>query len=222
MALAASALARSLKKVQGILGHPLTADGCWFERRNAVAPARESRGLFLDRDGVIIEDEQYLSDPKKVRLIPGAREALVVARAKGWHVALVTNQSGIGRGMYGWNEFAAVQAAMMAALGDAAATIELVAACPHYPNHPWRKPEPGMIQAARQALGTDPAKSWMVGDKAADLMAARAAKLAGGFLVGTGEGRSERAGAMACNGNGFTMRAIDSIAALVPWLKGTC
>jgi D-glycero-D-manno-heptose 1,7-bisphosphate phosphatase len=203
------------------MGHPLNSDGCWFERRNAVAAARESCGLFLDRDGVIIEDEGYLSDPKKVRLIPGAREALVVARAKGWHVALITNQSGIGRGMYGWNEFAAVQAAVMAALGDAAATIELVAACPHYPNHPWRKPEPGMILAALRALGADPAKSWVVGDKAADLQAGRAAKLAGGFLVGTGEGRHERAGAQSCAGNGFTLRSIDSIAALGPWLKST-
>jgi D-glycero-D-manno-heptose 1,7-bisphosphate phosphatase len=202
------------------MGHPLHANGCWFERRLSVASARESSALFLDRDGVVIEDEGYLADPKKVRLIPGAREALVVARAKGWHVALVTNQSGIGRGMYGWNEFAAVQAAMMAALGDAAATIELVAACPHYPSHPWRKPEPGMILAALQALGADPAKSWMVGDKAADLKAGRAAKLAGGFIVGTGEGRNERAGAMACGGNGFALRSIESIAALGPWLKG--
>jgi D-glycero-D-manno-heptose 1,7-bisphosphate phosphatase len=202
------------------MGHPLHANGCWFERRLSVASARESSALFLDRDGVVIEDEGYLADPKKVRLIPGAREALVVARAKGWHVALVTNQSGIGRGMYGWNEFAAVQAAMMAALGDAAATIELVAACPHNPSHPRRKPEPGMILAALQALGADPAKSWMVGDKAADLKAGRAAKLAGGFIVGTGEGRNERAGAMACGGNGFALRSIDSIAALGPWLKG--
>lgn len=203
------------------MGHPLHSNGCWFERRSSVAAARESRGLFLDRDGVVIEDEGYLSDPKKVRLIPGAREALVVARAKGWHVALVTNQSGIGRGLYGWNEFAAVQAAMMAALGDAAATIELVAACPHYPSHPWRKPEPGMILAALQALVADPAKSWVVGDKAADLKAGRAARLAGGFLVSTGEGRNERAGAMACGGNGFVLRSIDSIAALGVWLKGT-
>jgi D-glycero-D-manno-heptose 1,7-bisphosphate phosphatase len=202
-----------------MMGHPLNGDGCWFERRSAVAAARENYGLFLDRDGVIIEDEGYLSDPKKVRLIPGAREALVVARAKGWHVALITNQSGIGRGMYGWNEFAAVQAAVMAALGDAVATIELVVACPHYPNHPWRKPEPGMLLAALRALGADPAKSWVVGDKASDIQAGRAARLAGGFLVGTGEGRHERAGAMSCAGNGFTMRSIDSIAALGPWLK---
>lgn len=202
-----------------MMGHPLNGDGCWFERRSAVAAARENYGLFLDRDGVIIEDEGYLSDPKKVRLIPGAREALVVARAKGWHVALITNQSGIGRGMYGWNEFAAVQAAVMAALGDAAATIELVVACPHYPNHPWRKPEPGMLLAALRALGADPAKSWVVGDKASDIQAGRAARLAGGFLVGTSEGRHERAGAMSCAGNGFTMRSIDSIAALGPWLK---
>src|SRR5258705_8754345 len=103
------------------MGHPpLNADGCWFERRMSVAAARESCGLFLDRDGVLIEDEGYLSDPRKVRLIPGAREALVIARAKGWHVALVTNQSGIGRGLYGWNEFAAVQAGVMGGAGDAA------------------------------------------------------------------------------------------------------
>jgi D-glycero-D-manno-heptose 1,7-bisphosphate phosphatase len=204
------------------MGHPLNVDGCWFERRASVAAARETCGLFLDRDGVLIEDEGYLSDPKKVRLIPGAREALVVARAKGWHVALVSNQSGIGRGYYGWNEFAAVQAAMMAALGDAAGTIELVAACPHYPSHPWRKPEPGMILAALQALGADPARSWAVGDKASDIKAARAAHLAGAFHVGTGEGRAERAGAMACGGNGFVLRSIDTIAALGPWLKGSC
>jgi D-glycero-D-manno-heptose 1,7-bisphosphate phosphatase len=202
------------------MGHPLNADGCWFERRASVAPARETCGLFLDRDGVLIEDEGYLSDPRKVRLIPGAREALVVARAKGWHVALVSNQSGIGRGYYGWNEFAAVQAAMMAALGDAAGTIELVVACPHYPSHAWRKPQPGMILAALEALGADPARSWVVGDKASDIKAGRAAKLFGGFHVGTGEGRAERAGAMACNGNGFTLRSIDSIAALGLWLKG--
>lgn len=115
---------------------------------------------------------------------------------------LVTNQSGIARGHYDWNGFRAVQTALCAALTAAGAHLDAVLACAYHAEglgalrvdaHPWRKPNPGMIVAAGSAINLDLARSWIVGDKAADLAAGAAAGLAGGTLVASSERERQEA-----------------------------
>ena len=123
-------------------------------------------------------------------------------------MVLITNQAGIGRGYYGWAEFQAVQERITADLAARGATFDMVLACPfpaagqppyRHPAHPCRKPRPGMILRAAEALGLDLAGSWIVGDRATDLEAGRAAGLAGGVHVLTGHGAGERGAADTLN-----------------------
>ena len=170
-------------------------DGVWVQILSAAAAASRP-GLFLDRDGVVVEDVGFLHRPDHVRMLSGAAETIAAANARGVLVAIVTNQSGVGRGLFDWADFAAVQAVIMDRLAAAGARIDAVLACPHHrearpphrhPDHPARKPNPGMILTAARLLRIDLAASWIVGDRARDLTAGRKAGLAGGLLVGDGE-----------------------------------
>jgi len=158
---------------------PLLANGCWAEVRGDRQAAPRPC-LFLDRDGVVIVDRHYLSDPAGVELMPGAAALIAAANRSGWLVGLVTNQSGIGRGYFDWQAFAAVQDRMEADLAAQGAALDFVCACPHHgggiapfdvDNHPWRKPNPGMLLHAAAALGADMGRSIMVGDRASDMAA---------------------------------------------------
>ncbi len=152
--------------------------------------------VFLDRDGTLNEEVDFLSDPAQLVLIPGAAEAVARLNAKGVPVVVVTNQSGIGRGKYGWADFAAVMSRMGKLLALENAWIDAVYASPHHEeaegeyavaDHPDRKPNPGMLTRAAEEHGLDLSQSWMVGDKGIDLEAGRRAgcKVA---LVRTGYG----------------------------------
>jgi D-glycero-D-manno-heptose 1,7-bisphosphate phosphatase len=162
---------------------PLLANGCWAEIRGGRQAAPRPC-LFLDRDGVVIVDRHYLHDPAGVELIAGAAALVGAANRSGWLVGLVTNQSGIGRGYFDWQAFAAVQRRLEAELSAAGASLDFVCACPHLgggiapfdvDDHPWRKPNPGMLLHAADALGADMDHSIMVGDRASDLAAGAAA-----------------------------------------------
>ena len=140
--------------------------------------------IFLDRDGTLNEEVDYLSDPDQLVLIPGAAGAVARLNARGIPVVVVTNQSGIGRGRYDWQDFEAVMSRMTALLALEQARIDAVYASPHHEkgqgeyavaNHPERKPNPGMLLRAAEEHGLDLARSWMVGDKAIDLEAGRRA-----------------------------------------------
>ena len=179
--------------------HPLNADGVWCEVLAAAAPGRPA--LFLDRDGAIVEETEYLCRVEDIVVIPGATAAIAAANAIGVPVVIVTNQAGISRGYYGWAEFKAVQNAILAALLAAGARIDAVYACPHHPqgkgkfahpDHPARKPNPGMLLQATQDLKLDRNRSWLVGDKATDIEAAKRAGIAGALHVLTGYGGPER------------------------------
>jgi D-glycero-D-manno-heptose 1,7-bisphosphate phosphatase len=169
------------------MSHPIEPPGVWIELR--VQPrARPVPGLFLDRDGVVIEDRHFVGDPEDVALMPGAAEMIVAANRAGTLVCVVTNQSGIDRGYFGWDEFAAVTRRIDRLLGRAGARIDALAACPFHPDFTagygpdharWRKPGPQMILTLAERLNIDRAQSWLVGDKERDLDAARAAGLAG-------------------------------------------
>ncbi|PWI54414.1 hypothetical protein B5K03_09520 [Rhizobium phaseoli] len=157
-------------------------------------------GLFLDRDGVILEETGYLGTPEKLRLIDGAAEAIRIGNSLGIPVVLVTNQSGIGRGYYTWDDFANVQNELYRQLSLKGSYIDFVAACAYHaaatfpfsvPSHPWRKPNPGMILAVAKKAGLILHESTLIGDRWSDMEAAANAGLTRGILVRTGLGGSE-------------------------------
>ena len=140
--------------------------------------------VFLDRDGTLNEEVDFLSDPAQLVMIPGAAGAVARLNAQGIPVVVVTNQSGIGRGRYGWEDFAAVMSRMATLLAEEHAWIDAVYASPHHEHaqgeyavvdHPERKPNPGMLVRAAEEHGLDLSRSWMVGDKDIDLEAGRRA-----------------------------------------------
>ncbi len=173
----------------------LTDDHVWIDLTNSAQRLDTPLpALFLDRDGVIVVDAHYLGDPDKVELIDGAGQLIGSANEAGIPVIVVTNQSGIGRGYFGWQEFEAVQDRIENLLSQHNARWDAVLACPHHrdaiapydvDNHPWRKPNPGMLTAARAIQNINLAGSWVVGDKAGDLLAGKDAGLKGGIHVAT-------------------------------------
>ncbi len=168
----------------------------WRELRGGAARVR-APALFVDRDGTLIELVDYLSRPEEVVPIPGAFEAIARARRRGFRVVMVTNQSGIRRGLFGWEAFDAVQRRVHALMDAAGAGCDAVYACPALPGDdaPCRKPNPGMLQAAAADLAIDLARSWVVGDSAHDLEAGARAGLEVGWLVPTGHGERDAASA---------------------------
>jgi D-glycero-D-manno-heptose 1,7-bisphosphate phosphatase len=199
--------------------HPLNSEGVWSEilRR----PARGRPALFLDRDGAVVEETGYLCRAADIVVIPGAAEVITVANKRGIPVIMVTNQSGIGRGYYGWAEFKSVQDALLATLAAHGAKIDAVYACAHHPeakgllahpDHPARKPNPGMLLQAARDLALDLKSSWLVGDKASDIEAAKRAGIAGALQVATGYGAAERQSAAKLAGPNFELRFGQSIA----------
>jgi D-glycero-D-manno-heptose 1,7-bisphosphate phosphatase len=201
------------------MAYPLDADGVWCE----VSPHcnRGGPALFLDRDGVVVEEVDYLHRIEHIAICPSAAAVICAANANAVPVVLVTNQSGIGRGYYGWAEFHAVQQGIQSAIAAEGAHFDAVYACAHHrdgrgafahPDHPARKPNPGMLQRAAAALDVDLARSWLVGDRAGDIEAAKRAGLAGALHVLTGHGQAERAAALALASPRFDVRAAASIA----------
>jgi D-glycero-D-manno-heptose 1,7-bisphosphate phosphatase len=168
--------------------------GLWADIRGE-RPGEPGPILFVDRDGVLIEDRGYVGGAADTQLYPDAAGAVAAARDLGYRVAIVTNQSGIARGFYDWAGFAAVQAAIDAALARAGTAVDAVLACAYHgegegdyavADHPWRKPRPGMILEGLRRLNGVAARSAMVGDKASDIAAARAAGLGRAVLVDRG------------------------------------
>lgn len=136
-----------------------------------------TRAVFLDRDGTVNEEVGYLGHPDGLRLLPGVTAALAALQAAGWQLVIVSNQSGVGRGLFPLDAVAAVDARLRALL--AAAGVRLTASyyCPHAP---WescdcRKPAPGLLLRAAADLGIDLSRSYMVGDQPRDVAAGRAA-----------------------------------------------
>jgi D-glycero-D-manno-heptose 1,7-bisphosphate phosphatase len=135
------------------------------------------RALFLDRDGTLIIDKVYLSDPAGVEVIPGVIAGLRRARELGYRLFLFTNQSGIGRGYHTHDDTHRVNARMVELMGlgtDLFAEICIAPEAPHQPSL-YRKPSPRFITETIAKYGLDPSACWMVGDSAADLGAALAA-----------------------------------------------
>ena len=146
---------------------------------------------FLDRDGTLIEEAHYLADPARVTLLPGIADALRDLRAAGYLLVVVTNQSGIARGMFTEDDFRAVQARLESLLHAEGVTLDAVYHCPHHPDFTGpcdcRKPALGLYRRAESELGVDLATSIHVGDRLRDVLPAL--ETGGkGFLVRTGYG----------------------------------
>jgi len=135
------------------------------------------QAVFLDRDGTLIEDVGYPRDPDRVRLLPGVPEALQRLRQAGFRLVIVSNQSGVGRGLVTPEEVTAVHRRLIEVLEGHGVVIDDARYCPHAPEDACdcRKPSPAMLYAAAEHLGIDLAGSFMVGDKASDAEAGRRA-----------------------------------------------
>lgn len=140
--------------------------------------------LFLDRDGVINVDHGYVYRAQDFEFMPGIFELARTARALGLRLVVVTNQAGIGRGLYGEADFERLTAWMRERFADEGAPIDAVYHCPTHPTEgigayrvesPRRKPNPGMFLEARDALGLDLGASILLGDKPSDIDAGLAA-----------------------------------------------
>lgn len=166
--------------------------------------------VFLDRDGTLITERDYLADAAGVRLVPGAVRALASLRAAGFALVVVTNQSGIARGLYRLEDYLAVAERLDAVLAEAGVPVDRTCYCPHHPDFTGpcacRKPGVGMYVAAAADLGLDLRASWYVGDKITDVLPAL--ELGGrGILVRSGYGRDLEAAVPG------TVRVADDLAA---------
>jgi histidinol-phosphate phosphatase family protein len=155
--------------------------------------ARPRRGLLVvDRDGTLIEEKHYLADPAGVALLPGVVEGLRAFAARGYEVAVVTNQSGIGRGYFDESTLAAIHAELSRQLEAHGVRLRGFLHCPHTPAEACacRKPEPGLLQQAMQRFGYRPEQCLVVGDKDCDIelgarLGVRTALVRTGYGLGT-------------------------------------
>ncbi|HEX5964110.1 MAG TPA: HAD family hydrolase [Gemmatimonadales bacterium] len=179
--------------------------------RRATDPRRPA--VFLDRDGTIIEDVPYLRDPKGVRLLPGAAEAIGRLKERGFLAIVVTNQSGIARGLLSRNDYHLIERRVDQLLESQGARLDAHYFCPHLPEltGPCDCRKPGVLlysQAAEQ-FGIDLGASWWVGDRLRDVLPAEA--FGGrGILVHSGMDQAE-----AADGNASRFAQAKDLAAAV-------
>jgi D-glycero-D-manno-heptose 1,7-bisphosphate phosphatase len=160
--------------------------------RFPALPCLEPRpAVFIDRDGVIVEEVGYLHKVEDLRFIPGSLEAIARLNRAGFLAVEITNQAGVGRGYYGWPEFEAVQRHIERCLAELDGHMDGVWACALL-EHPWRKPNPGMLVDAAARLGVALGASWMIGDKDLDVEAGARAGVGEAVLVLTGYGAGEK------------------------------
>jgi D-glycero-D-manno-heptose 1,7-bisphosphate phosphatase len=160
--------------------------------KSASGPAVPA--LFLDRDGVLIEDKHHLADPAQVVLHQGAKALVEMATQQEWSVVVITNQSGISRGYFDWAAYERVTDELLRLLGSSA-PLAGVYANGHGPDAPagsWRKPSPAMLLEAERELNLDLTRSILVGDRRSDLEAGACAGVPTLVHVLTGHGHGER------------------------------
>lgn len=156
-------------------------------------------GIFLDRDGTINEEVNYLSSPEHIKLLPGSADAIHEANLLGFPVFVITNQSGIARGLFSEQQLQEIHQHLLSVLEQHDAHITAIYYCPHHPE--WgsganrndcecRKPKTGMIMNAVRDFDVDPKESFVVGDRMVDVQTGIAVG-ARSILVMTGYGREE-------------------------------
>ena len=156
--------------------------------------------LFLDRDGVVIKDTNYVKRTSDVVLIPGIEKLIQNAHAMGFAVVVVTNQSGIGRGLLSWVDYDQVTRRMCELLAEKKAWIDQIVCAPYFAESErayglvrssLRKPRPGMFHSVKEHLGIDLERSILIGDSATDLMAAAMAGVGRAVLLGSDKQEAE-------------------------------
>ena len=144
------------------------------------------KAVFLDRDGTLIIEKNYIKNPADVALEKEAAEGAEMLHKAGYALVIVTNQSGIARGFLSESDYQAVQDRVVSLLKTPVLTSYH---CPHLENCDCRKPQPGMLLKAIESFNIDPKTSFMMGDKESDIEAGRAAGVRT-VLVRTGYGKS--------------------------------
>jgi D-glycero-D-manno-heptose 1,7-bisphosphate phosphatase len=175
------------------------------------------KALFLDRDGVVNHEVGYLSRSADVRWMEGLVPLCLTAQAQGYKIVVITNQSGIGRGLYSEDDFQTLMRWMRAELSQQGVTLDGVYHCAYHPTeglgeykreHEDRKPSPGMILRAAREHELDLASSILIGDRCSDIAAANAGGLRQAFLIAGTETSS-------CAGVAHGIASLDEVRA---WL----
>ncbi len=157
--------------------------------REHNAPRHSRKAVFLDRDGTLVPDRGYLADPRGIELLPGVAEGLRTLMNAGFLLVVVTNQSGVGRGMFPMAAIEAQHQRLSQLLADRGVELAGIEVCPHCPEDDCdcRKPRPGMLLRAARRLHLDLSSCFMVGDRCTDVQAGAAVGCRT-VLVGAGEG----------------------------------
>jgi D-glycero-D-manno-heptose 1,7-bisphosphate phosphatase len=160
-----------------------------------TAPQGRCKAAFVDRDGVIISDSGFLYRVEDLEFLPGAIDGLQQLQAAGYLLVVITNQSGIARGLYTEDDYLRFTTCMQQRLSAAGVQLAAVEYCPHLPEAQvaryrvdcdCRKPRPGMLVRAAAALNIDLSTSILVGDRATDIQAGRSAGVGRCWLVRSG------------------------------------
>ncbi|MDM5175740.1 HAD family hydrolase [Massilia sp. DJPM01] len=165
-------------------------------------PRRDSlrQAVFLDRDGVLIRDKHYLSAVAGIELLPGVIEALR-ALAPHFRLIMVTNQSGVARGLFSAARLAQIHDALLAQFAQQDVHLDALYCCPHHRDGTlasytaacaWRKPQPGMLLHAIEKWALDPARCFMLGDQDSDMLAGQGAGMPS-FMIGPEQAASKHA-----------------------------
>ena len=153
--------------------------------------------VFLDRDGTVVEDAGYLDDSEGLVIYGEALDAVQLIREVGMRVVVVTNQSGLARGLFSEKTLHEIHDGLREAFLHQGSPLDAIYFCPHHPQADvaqyrrhcnCRKPEPGLLRRAAEALGIDLARSYMIGDKLSDIVAGHRAGCKAAILVETGQG----------------------------------
>jgi D-glycero-D-manno-heptose 1,7-bisphosphate phosphatase len=184
--------------------------------------------MFLDRDGVIVEEVNYLHRVEDVRLADGAIEIISYANKVDLAVIVVTNQAGIARNLFTWDDYSLIERKIDALLEPHGCLINATVACPFHPDFSkdygdrhawWRKPGPGMIQMAGQRFRLKQHRSILIGDNISDILAAKKAGLSDAIHLLTGHGSTFRDQALSENTRTFFVTACANLVEALETIK---
>lgn len=136
-----------------------------------MTPPAARKTLILDRDGTIVFDRDYLADPAGLEWLPGAADALRSLHQRGYRLIVITNQSGVGRGMFSLSQLQQMNLRLQEMASACGAHLERIYYCPHRPEDhcECRKPAPALLHQAAREFGFDPADAVVIGDKSSDI-----------------------------------------------------